>query len=99
MLDQAQVEKTIYKTVKFTKHFPATGVAFEAHHDATEFLKEHGYSIGSMQRDAPIGVAKGDAYISKWRNLGDDVRQLDGVMVSDNFREGGVTVYLAQEIK
>lgn len=97
MLNQEQVEKTIYKSIKFTKTFPATGT-FEAHSAACKFLKERGYDVGSMQRGAPIGIAK-DADISKWRNLGPDVRNLDGVMVSDDFREGSVTIYLAQEIK
>lgn len=98
MLNKEQIEKTIYKTIRTTKTFPATGT-FEAHSAACKFLAENGYSVGSMQRGAPIGVAKGDADISKWRNLGEDVRDLDGVMVSDDFREGSVTVYLSEEIK
>lgn len=98
MLNQQQVEKTIYKSIKFVKHFPATGT-FEAWMAAKAFLEEHGYQVGSMQRAEPIGVAKDADYISKWRNLGEDVRQLDGVLVSDDFREGGVTLYLAQELK
>lgn len=48
---------------------------------AHEFLQEHGYSYGSMQREAPIGVAYGDVGIEKWRNLGEaDKEILDGVI-------------------
>ena len=99
MLDKSVIEKKIYKTIRTVKTFPSTGIAFEAHADAVEFLKENGYSVGSMQRDMPIGVAKGeDVYISKWMNLGDDVKQLDGVLLSDDFREGSVTVLLSEEL-
>ena len=50
-----------------------------------------------MQREAPIGLAFGDVCISKWRNLGEDVNQLDGVMLCSDgsFRDGTVTIYLA----
>jgi len=99
MLNQEEVSQIVGKPMPFVKHFPATGVAFEAYADAEEFLKEHGYSVGSMQRHEPIGVAKGDADISKWRNLGRDVKMLDGVLVSDSFRESGVTLYLSEEPK
>ena len=98
LISKEQIEKAIFKPIRFVKVFPSTGVAFEAYSDACEFLKEHGYSVGSMQRDAPIGVAKGDCDISKWFNLGSDVKQLDGVLIADNFREGGVKLYLSQEI-
>ncbi len=48
---------------------------------AHEFLQEHGYSWGPMQREAPIGIAHGDVIITKWRNLGEaDMQVLDGVI-------------------
>ncbi len=100
MFTQAQIEKVIYKTIKTVKTFPAVpGDTFAAHSAAVAFLKEKGYSVGSMQRGSPIGVAKGDCDISKWRNLGPDVKELDGVLVSDSFREGSVTLYLAQAVE
>lgn len=97
-MTKLEAEKVLGKTLPFTKHFDADGT-FGAVTNAQNFLKENGYSVGSMQRHAPIGVAKGDVDISKWRNLGPDVKDLDGVMVSDSFREGSVTVYLSEEIK
>jgi hypothetical protein len=100
LLSKEQIEKTIYKSIKFVKVFEAkAGEDFSAINEATDFLHKHGYSVGSMQRGAPIGVAKGDCDISKWRNFGPDVRQLDGALVADSFREGGVKLYLAQELE
>lgn len=99
LMSKEQIERTISKSIKFVKVFDAKlGEDFSAINEATEFLRKHGYSVGSMQRGAPIGVAKGDCDISKWRNLGSDVTQLDGVLVADSFREGGVKLYLAQEL-
>lgn len=69
---------------------------FKAYSLATAKLKELGVSHGSMQREAPIGLAYGDVDISKWRDLGEDVQNLDGVMLCGamGFRNGTVTVFL-----
>ena len=50
------------------KVFDKTG-DFAAFQEAENYLKENGYSWGSMQRDDPIGIMKGDYDIAKWRNL------------------------------
>lgn len=94
------IEKAIGKKITFQMSFPLQG-DFEAYTEATKKLKEMGVSHGSMQRGAPIGLAYGDADISKWRNLGGDVVQLDGVMIADegSFRNGTVTIYLADKPK
>lgn len=75
------------------KVFKADG-DFGAYYAAEEWLKENGYSYGSMQRDSPVGIAKGDCYISKWRNLGNDTCFLDGVIAEGNKRESDVTVII-----
>lgn len=98
MMGKESVEKTINKKIVFEKTFKA-GEDFAAHSEAIEFLKRFGYSVGSMQRTEPIGVALGDCDISKWRNLGPDVTELDGVMVSESFRNGDVTVYLSKQVE
>jgi len=78
----------------FKKTFKAHGT-FSAFNDATEWLTERGYSCGSMQRDEPIGVKKGEFSIAKWRHLEDGERfLLDGVLRSDDFREGDVSLML-----
>ena len=42
---------------------------FNAFYAAHHWLRERGYSIGSMCMDMPIGILKGDRCIAKWRNL------------------------------
>lgn len=70
---------------------------FNSYHAAKKWLTENGYSYGSMQRDAPIGIVKGDCLIEKWRNIEDfELAELDGVMVSNDFREGAVEIVLFQ---
>lgn len=66
---------------------------FQAFYAATKWLDDNGYSYGSMQSDAPIGIMKGKFFISKWRGLSrDEIRRLDGVVEGDNKRDGPVTV-------
>jgi hypothetical protein len=48
-----------------------------------------------MCRTEPIGFADADVvgYVAKWYNIDrEDKGKLDGVMASDDFREGGVTI-------
>lgn len=72
--------------------FDQTG-DFEAYNAAEEWLKSMGYSIGSMQREAPVGFKKGDYDIAKWRNLDDqDKALLDGVIEGESKRNGPITV-------
>lgn len=75
------------------KTFKADG-DFKAFYAAENWLRENGYSTGSMERDEPIGIAKGDCYISKWRNLGEDKDLLDGVIARGDKRNGDVTVII-----
>jgi len=94
MLTKIEVENQIKKSIVFEREFKATeGDTFGAYHKATEWLLSRGIDSGSMQRSAPIGLAR-NAEISKWFNLGHDKTDLEGVMVSDSFRDGSVTVYL-----
>ena len=68
---------------------------FKALAQAEQWCKENGYSYGSLQRDANVGILKGDWCISKWRNLSAKERaELDGYMHSNNFREGPVFIFL-----
>lgn len=67
---------------------------FEAFYKARDFLKSIGFSVGSMQRDDPIGIRRGDWDIAKWRNLSeDDMSKLDGT-IKGNKREGPLTVHI-----
>lgn len=80
-----------------TRVFKGVGKpAFTAVWAAEKYLKRLGYSYGSMCYDEPIGIAKGlGRYIAKWYNLSPaDKARLDGVMESDDFRDGDVKVTL-----
>lgn len=64
-----------------TKEFEANG-DFGAYYAACEWLKQNGFSYGSMQRADPMGIMKGDWDIAKWRNLSvKDKKSLDGDML------------------
>ncbi len=66
---------------------------FKAKREAEKWLEEYGYSYGSMQMDKPIGILKGQIYISKWRGMTDREKgQLHGLMTSNDFRKGPVLV-------
>ena len=68
---------------------------FAAVNAARNWLQEQGYSYGSMCMDMPIGILKGNWTIAKWRNLtAKERKQLDGQLVSKDFRSGPVVVQL-----
>lgn len=73
---------------------------FKAYSAACKWCEENGYSYGSMQRDAPIGILKGDWTIAKWRNLDSSERKaLDGTMsCATSFREAPVRIVLKLEV-
>jgi hypothetical protein len=98
MMTQEQLEKALGKKLKLVLEALAGEEDFQAYNSVEATLKKAGFSVGSMQREAPIGIVFGDADISKWRNLGEDVKQLDGVIVcSPSPRNGSVAVYVTHE--
>ena len=80
--------------VEHAVEFPANGT-FDAVHKAEAYLRELGYTIGSMERSNPIGFAddRQIQYVSKWNNMTSaEHKTLDGVLESRDFREGSVTI-------
>jgi hypothetical protein len=74
--------------------FTSTGT-FTAIREAEEYLKENGYTVGSMCRNEPIGFANSAKYeyVAKWYNIDvKDRKHLDGVIISNDFREGNVQI-------
>ena len=70
--------------------------------EAEKQLREMKYTIGSMSGNQPIGFACGEKYryISKWYNMNSDEHNLlDGVMISDDWREGSVNIIWFNEPK
>ena len=72
-------------------HIEGTGEDFDINTRAEHRCRELGFAIGSMCRDEPRGLAKAHeiSHIAKWRNISrQDWCQLDGVLLSDDFRCG-----------
>ena len=87
-------ETYLGREILHTETFPPAGT-FQAFYNAEKRLKELGYTTGSMCRTEPIGFADASviSYVAKWYNIDrEDKGKLDGVMESDDFREGGVTI-------
>jgi hypothetical protein len=78
------------------KTFKNTGDTFSGVRAAEDYIRQLGYSLGSMERHRPIGLLKGEGhYISKWTRMTDaEHNQLDGWLEGPDYREGDVTVVL-----
>lgn len=69
---------------------------FAAYHAACAWLKENGFSYGSMSGFLPTAIKRGDWAIAKWKNLtAQERRDIDGTIEGD-FREGPVVVKLSE---
>jgi hypothetical protein len=81
--------------MSYRKDFTETD-DFKAVYAAEAWLRERGFSVGSMCRGSPRGILFGDITIAKWRNLSrQDVLDLHGVMKGNEhgeMRHGPVTV-------
>lgn len=78
------------------KTFKNTGEDFSAIRAAESYLKEIGFSMGSMEGKCPIGVHQGDLFISKWtRMTTDEQNALDGALESADFREKDVILTIS----
>lgn len=67
---------------------------FAALRDAEDFLREAGFSVGSIQRGLPTAVMYGDYSIAKWRNLDAEERQATHATLSGDNRNGPLTFRL-----
>ena len=86
---QIHTDREIIHAIEF-----APNGTFSAISAAEVYLKELGYTIGSMCSQEPIGFAHGFDYVAKWYNISNPERdQLDGIIVpKDEFREGGALI-------
>ena len=87
-------ETYLGREIAATKEFTSTGT-FTAIREAEEYLRENGYTVGSMCRNEPIGFADAEnyKYVAKWYNINvEDRKLLDGVIISNDFREGNVQI-------
>lgn len=101
---QTAVGRPVYlgRAVKIQKvfSFVKDELPFNSLHEAESWLLEQGYVYGSLCGDAPIAIRKGEDFShydlpEKWKNFSDeDKAYCDGVLVSQDFRNSPVTVFL-----
>ena len=67
---------------------------FRSYNAAKDWAYDEGYSVGSTDSGGVVALQKGEYTLpQKWRNMSDiDRANVDGIMYSENFREGAVTV-------
>jgi len=95
--DQEELERDTGKSMTFSKVF-GSEQTFAAYYAAEAFCQEQGFSVGRMQRDAPVGIKRGDWDIQKWRNRADKDREcMDGAIIGEDKRNGPVTVFYSEE--
>lgn len=87
------------REIEFTKTFTKEGT-FQSLYEAQGWLSANGYSYGSLCRNDPVGLLKGDVTIGKWKNFDkEDIAALDGIMTSWDFRESPVTITIYKSIQ
>jgi hypothetical protein len=71
-----------------------SGTSFQAYYAAEQWCRDNGISLGSMERGNPIGLMRGDFYISKWSNMTKaEQAACHGTMTAKNgFRDGPVVI-------
>lgn len=100
-INAAPVKTCLGRVVILEEYFPPSGT-FQAYYKALARLKELGYVTGSMCGGEPIGFVHSEKYdyVAKWRNLNSkEIAMLDGVMLSEGFREDGVKIIFFNPIK
>jgi len=88
------------KIIKSTKYFPSRATSFSALNDASNYVKTLNFTQGSLCESEPVGLAKKDEYdsIAKWRNISKEDRdKLNGVLLSNDFRNGAVCAVIFEE--
>lgn len=74
---------------------------FNAVNAAEQWCRENGISFGSMERGFPIGLMRGDYFISKWTNMTlEEQSECHGTMTAPGgrFRNGPVVITMKEEV-
>lgn len=87
--------------VKFNKRFENTGNTFSAAYAAYSWLKDRGFSYGSTCFSPYVAIQKGEYGLpQKLHNFSrEDIKLIDGVIYSTDYRDGAVTIMLYHEIE
>ena len=76
-----------------------SGEEFGAYRLANGLLVSEGYTVGSMCCPQPTAAARGLEYVAKWNNIQmSDWSRIEAVIISDDSRNGPVTVYFLGEV-
>jgi hypothetical protein len=94
-----KTETYLGRDVKQKIFFSRKGT-FESLYAAQGWCTENGYSYGSLCGQQPVAIMYGPYELpQKWKNMDiEDKFKCDGVIVSNDFREGSATVYLFEQI-
>lgn len=66
--------------------------------EARKWLEQQGYFLGTLQGEAPMGIAKSNWVCTKWVNFTiDGIRTLEGYICAGDKRFGDITVVLFDE--
>jgi hypothetical protein len=89
------VKKYLGREVKEEHSFKVDGT-FESFYAAQRWCTDNGYEDGSMCSPMPIAIMKGEYNLPwKWKNMTKAQRNsVDGVIDSNDFREGEVKIYI-----
>jgi hypothetical protein len=89
------MDKYLGRPVKQFHSFEESGT-FNSYYKALKWLSDNGYKYGSTSIGNPMPVMKDKYEIhQKWYNLTEGQRKnVDGVVISDDWREGEVKVIL-----
>jgi hypothetical protein len=88
------METYLGRKIKRKHEFNVDGT-FESYHAACNWATENNYCAGSMDGHNPIALMEGFDYVAKWHNLSSKEREMvDGVMISECFREKPVTILI-----
>lgn len=100
-MSEVALKSFMGKPTIFEKLFKNSGQDFSAYYAALDFCRVHDISTGTMYHDKPVGLRKGEQYsIAKWNVLSSkERRELDGILVSRDFRKGHVSMLFSQDIR
>jgi hypothetical protein len=90
---QANARQKASFTAALKKVFEESG-DFEAVSAAEGWLDAHGFSVGTMERDAPRAIFDGSYIVEKWSHLSQAERAQACGTLTGNMRNGPVTVTL-----
>lgn len=85
------------REIKDSKEFIISNEDFGNFFSACQYLSDNGYSHGSMSLQLPIPIQLGSNYKihQKWYNLSEgEKKNVDGVILSDDFKKGKVKILI-----